>query len=427
LLEVAVNGDPAFAHGFGADLAALTAIDARLPTALLRCAFVSSTRPHLHPYDPSEAGNDEARRRDCSALREAAVEAEWRWLGGQSDEPSWPSFPNEEPRVRGRRHISDETEDQEAPATPPAFYADHQSASVWLAKFIGGEFATPQWLRPVAERYRDWTSRLNGEGLDPHEEASNEPDDWNRVYFKLVTRSLVGLSSDEIDALCIAPVIVLPDKAFLGVMSDILLPLDMWYFDGKSVSEADAVRIRTKLAERMERTSSWESYVRRPGYGSEFHLSLALTNLFFCSSGFRQPPSCYVTALGMPRVPPFIPLLTGVAQRGPSLLMAIMVDAIVTVSPDSPFLEFGIASIASCMERFPDDARLWIDYGIGKRFCAWITGIVQAQGRSALESAGVSSDVEIIVSSLIRLGLSEATALEATLQDSTQPLGARQG
>jgi len=86
LLEVAATGDPAFAHGFGAELAALTEIDARLPTALLRCAFVGSIRPHLHPYDPREARNDEGRRRDCSALREVAVEAEWRWLGGQGDD-----------------------------------------------------------------------------------------------------------------------------------------------------------------------------------------------------------------------------------------------------------------------------------------------------------------------------------------------------
>lgn len=115
-------------------------------------------------------------------------------------------------------------------------------------------------------------------------------------------------------------------------------------------------------------------------------------------------------------MPPFIPLLTEVAGRGPTLVMAMMVNSIVAVSPDYPLLAFGVASIAECMRRFPDDARLWVDYGVGKRFCAWIHELIQGRGLGTLDLEGVRSEVEGIVSGLIRLGLAEATVLEGDFQ-----------
>jgi hypothetical protein len=42
LLDLAARGDPAAAHGFGATMDALLAIDVRLPKSLLRCAFIGN-------------------------------------------------------------------------------------------------------------------------------------------------------------------------------------------------------------------------------------------------------------------------------------------------------------------------------------------------------------------------------------------------
>jgi hypothetical protein len=67
------------------------------------------------------------------------------------------------------------------------------------------------------------------------------------------------------------------------------------------------------------------------------------------------------------------------------------------------------------MKRFPDDTRLWLDYGVGKLFCAWMDGVLKNGVPGLLDDAGVRPHVEQIVSDLIRLGIPQATALESAL------------
>jgi hypothetical protein len=220
------------------------------------------------------------------------------------------------------------------PKAEAQFYVDHQAAAIWLSKFRGRELVAPDWLRPAAGHYRDWTSALNGAGLNQSDELSQRASEWNAAYFDLVARSLSGLAADAIDRLCLDPVLCLPDEAFLDVMAELLLSLDAVYLNDKGLGEADAGRLRAALAERMEKTSSWLNYERRPGYGVEYHLSNALAAVFLNSAGFRQAPRCYVTALGMPRAVPFIPLLADLAAKGPSLSVALMVLSIGSLSPD---------------------------------------------------------------------------------------------
>jgi hypothetical protein len=170
-------------------------------------------------------------------------------------------------------------------------------------------------------------------------------------------------------------------------MADLLLPLDEAYFDDKGVTASDIVRIRTAFAGRLRETSNWKNYKRRPGYGAEMHLDLALGALFMTSHGFGAPPRCYVTALGMPRAVPFIPLLAELADKAPGLYVALMTMSIVTVSGDYPFLAFGVNAVQACMKRFPDDTRLWLDYGLGKQFCAWIKSVLDNGGSLLLDEA----------------------------------------
>ena len=237
----------------------------------------------------------------------------------------------------------------------------------------------------------------------------------NSSYFDLVARSLSGLTADAIDRLCLDPVLCLPDEAFLDVMAELLLSLDAVYLSDKGLGEADAVRLRAALAERMEKTSSWLNHERRPGYGMEYHLSNALAAVFLNSAGFRQASRCYVTSIGMPRAVPFIPLLADLAAKAPSLSVALMALSIGLVSPDYPFLEFGVGALHACLKRFPDDAKFWVDYGVGKKFCGWIGGIISANGSKVLDDTGVRIPVEEIVSNLIRLGVVEAANLETAL------------
>ena len=179
---------------------------------------------------------------------------------------------------------------------------------------MGPALTAPDWLRGVALRYRDWTSLLNGGGLERSDELSRRPNEWNSAYYRLVARSLSGLQAEAIDDLCLNPVLCLPDESFLDVMAGLLASLDFIYFDDKGVTAPD-LRIRTAFASRLEETSNWKHYTYRPGYGVELHLGPALSAMFMTDHGFRAPPKCYVTALGMPRAVPFIPLLTDLAAK----------------------------------------------------------------------------------------------------------------
>lgn len=167
----------------------------------------------------------------------------------------------------------------------------------------------------------------------------------------------------------------------------------------------------------MRQTLSWRRFARKPGYSIPHHLDLALGALFLTEHGFRAPPQCYVTALGSPRIAPLLPLLADLADDTPSLFVAMATLSIVTVSPDLLFVEFGVKAIWSCMQAFPDDIKLWIDYGIGRQFCAWVTGVIQHDGVASLDNTGVRGPLEEILSALIRLGVPEATHLETILAD----------
>jgi len=412
LLDLAVKGDPAAAHGFGVTLGALAAIDPRLPKVVLRCALTGNIRIHLKRYD---AKGDEyaVRQRQLSERRERIVEAEWRWLQGSGPEPVWPDFPKprqnrSEPMYFGatprKRHPRFQAEAQ--------FYADHQAAAVWLSKSLGNELVAPEWLRSVAHHYRAWTSKLNGAGLDAEIELSTSPREWNAAYYRLVACSLSGLDAAVMDELCVAPVVCLPDEPFLDVVGNLLLCLDVVYFDGKGVAEPDLVRIRTKMVERLKQTSQWRRFANKPGYGLPSHLDRALGAIFLNQTGFRTVPKCYVTKVGIPRVAPFIPLLARLAVETPSLFVVLAVLSTVSVSPEYPFIAYGVETVHACMTAYPDDAKLWIDYGVGKIFCDWLAGIMRKDGLACFDREGVRDAVEQLLSHLIRLGVPEANRLE---------------
>jgi hypothetical protein len=90
------------------------------------------------------------------------------------------------------------------------------------------------------------------------------------------------------------------------------------------------------------------------------------------------------------------PLLAELAGKAPSLYVALMTMSIVTVSPDYPFLAFGVNAVQACMKRFPDDTRLWLDYELGKQFCAWIESILENGGPLLLDEADMRVHVEEI-------------------------------
>jgi len=414
LLELAVRGDPAVAHGFEFAMDDLIAIDERLLRAVLRCAFVGNIRPHLKRYD-AKSEEDAQRRKQVAEWRHAALEAEWNWLKASGPEPNWPEFPEIIPSQRPRIFIAGGPARARQSRSEIAFYADHQAAGVWLLKFLSGELIAPAWMRLIVDRYRRWTSHLNGVGLEKAAELSREPEQWNSAYFRLVARSLSGLAADEIDLLCLDPVVSLPDEPFLDAAEALLLALDVVYFDDKGIVAADLLRIRAALIQRVQDTSEYQRFVRNPGYGIPSHLDGAFGALLMCQNGFRTPPRCYVSAIGIPRAVPFIPLLTDLAAATPSLFVLMSALSTARVSQDYPFAQYAVTAAAACMTAFPNDDKFWVDYGMGKQFCAWLAKVLSSESATFFDPAGLRNAADKVISGLIRLGVSEAVAVEGEL------------
>ncbi|MGH6846566.1 MAG: hypothetical protein ACREC0_03735 [Methylocella sp.] len=87
-------------------------------------------------------------------------------------------------------------------------------------------------------------------------------------------------------------------------------------------------------------------------------------------------------------------MLTELAGKAPGLYVALMTMSIVSVSPDYPFLAFGVNVVRDCMKRFSDDTRLWLDYEVGKQFRAWTEKVLKNCGPVLLDEAGVRAHVD---------------------------------
>lgn len=415
ILDIAVNGDPAAAHGLGAAAQVLVSIDERLPRAVLRCAFASSIRRRRNRNT-----EEEERLVDQQLWRKRlrlAVDAEMAWLGGSGPEPEWPKFPEEQPRPRRRLRLpggSAKALDPESRRSDE--YADHQAAALWLnnAKALG-DIAKNPWLRDVARIYCPWTMAANGAGLDPNEDISNLPVEWNDAYFDLLARSLAGLSLAEIEQLVLEPLVSLPDESFFDAVADLVRSVDAVYFGEQGVAESVAVGIRTKLAKRLIESGGWKWMASDHSASIERHIRSAIAVLFFNQDNFAQPTQCYLFPKGIDRLTPFLPMLEELVQHGPSLFVAMVAVNLLEVSPRPAHLPFMVAAAKTWIESYPDDSQFWVDHGIGRRMCLWIEN-VRGQDATLL---GVDNplrvEVDRILSALIRVGVAEAGRLEQVL------------
>ena len=159
LLEVAASDHHAAAHGFGAAVGSLHAVDERLPRAILRCALRACIVP-IRKWDISDEVKA-ARAEQHRTAAMAAVEAEMAWLEGTRTEPPWPVFPKEyvRPRCRLRlpaapMQVEQVSEPEESPLEEEVY---HQTAALWLRQVQGlGNANKCPWLRDVVTAYSNY-------------------------------------------------------------------------------------------------------------------------------------------------------------------------------------------------------------------------------------------------------------------------------
>lgn len=418
LLEVAATGNHAAAHGFGTSAAVLAAVDSRLPRAVLRCAFSASV-VESRAWDASQEEVDARKARSHERAR-AAVAAEMAWLGGEGPEPTWPTFPEEPARPRRRLRVPGiriaAPEPPEVPTPSPTEHANHQAAALWLRQVRGlSDDAARSWLSEVVKAYMPWTTVANGANLDDGDETDQPPSEWNDTFFAVVARCVVGLSSPEVIELVVRHIVVLPDQNFYDVLVDFLRSIDAVYFEGNSIPTQIAIDVRSALADHMLTTRGWERLSRSRDLSIEMHIGPAIAVLFFNDHMYGQGSKCYLFEKGVERVGPFLPVLGKLVSKGPSPFVALVLLNLLEVAPRAEQLDVLVAAGRVWIEAYPDFRQLWIDQGLGRRWCLLMEAIRARSPASFSNDTPLRPAIDSLVASLVALGVPEATRLEEEL------------
>jgi hypothetical protein len=413
VLELAIFNDPAGVHGFAASVITLAEVDVRFPRSVLRSALMAS----VHPISTWDNRSNRDHLEAVYATKIAnAVDAEIEWLAGKRLEPDWPDFPMERPRKRRGLRIGGDSlveELQLEPEAKPTERVYHQTAAMWIrAASVLGKSRGP-WIEEVLERYWEWTFIANGDGLAKHEQVDHAPDEWNQVFFEVLA---VFSSDSALRERVTTAISKLSDEPFFDILKVFLRAFDTVYFSGTEISEVDAASLRTSFATRMRTAHGWEYLRGDTSDGVEVHLGPAISVLFFNDfNGFGIPPKCYLLPPGIERTDAMLATIVELACDCPSPLVALVSLNCFVVSPKQSHLP-GMVQIAKrWLEIFPDNTTFWIRNGIGKRLC----DVMSAQLRTgtALKILDLSQKLALgnSLASLVRLGVSEASALEETV------------
>lgn len=416
LLYAACRPDGAAANAFDTIAPMLASIDERISRAILRCAFSACIRVRGEwDLTDEEIAAVEARQRE--RLR-ADVEAELAWLTHGSEEPSWPVFPAEPPRVRRGIRITLDTAGQDPPASeaePQELYVNHQLAAIWLdrANSLFDVTARP-WLRDVARHYGPWTGVMNGAGL-PHEtDIEHPPMEWNHAYFHLVANCLPGLALSDADEMVVAPIASLPDESFFDVGSTFIRSVDSVYFADRGLSEALAVGVRAAFATRLKQSRGWQRLAGSRTDSIEFHIAPAIAVQFFNDRSLTEN-ICYLLPGGAKRLTPFMPVLADLVASAPCLFVALLTCNLIEVSPQVEHLEFVVSAASTWLAHYADDVRFWVDSAVGRRLCAWLENIWRQDPTQFAAGRPVYAETHRLLAALVSLGLPEGRHLEDTL------------
>jgi hypothetical protein len=416
ILEAAGSDNPAAAHGFAATAGLLAQIDERLPRAALRCAFVARVQPSQQWRQPEAEFAAHSER--CRQKVGVAIDAELAWLTGKQNEPEWPPFPPSpaHPRHRfvSRRGQRREPVEQ---SREPDVYTDHQAAALWLANTASLFDVTKRpWLRDIVKTYTQWTTTANGSELDDDEDVDRPPREWNDAFFKLLAYCLPGLTLSGVDQIALAPVIGLPDEAFLDVTTAFLRNVDIVYFNDGTLPEAQAAHVRSALARKVMTTRVWERHVRDRSKSIETHLGPAIAVVLFNDYGHFQPAKCYLYPKAIDRVEPFLPALREVAESGPFLLVAMALLNLLEVAPRATHLPLIVAAGERWLNAYADDKEFWVDHSIGHRLCSLFESILALDPQLFRPDQALRKYIDGLLASLVRLGIAEAHRLEESFR-----------
>ena len=272
------------------------------------------------------------------------------------------------------------------------------------------------WLRDFARAYADFSANLNGLGLGPNEELSQNPHEWNANYYPLLAHALIGLSEAEIDELALKPITRLPDEPFFNVMPQFLRAVDVIYFNDRLL-EAEAPRVRQRFIHRLKVSSGWRRLVGTRSGSIEIYIGPAIGTIFFNDYVLRQT-STYLTAKAIERMGPFLAQLIDLLTVGPSYFIALVTMDLLEVSPQPSLLPLVLAGGKSWLRSYPDDTGFWVEHGIGRRVCAWVDRVRQSAPDALATGKPERKVIELVSAALICPGFLKLGSLKPRSQAS---------
>jgi hypothetical protein len=409
LLEVAARGDPAAAQGLIASATHLLTIDARLPRAVLRCAFTGCIF-RVRDWDTDDG--EKVVEAEHAQRVARAVDAEMAWLATRdTSEPDWPKFPDEPVRERRGLRLPGawENEVQIESDEPPTERVNAQGAAIWLrtAAALGPDSAP--WIEGTLRFYWAWTFTANGAGRTARTDIDGAPREWSQTFFDLLARYVSGtaLLAEAAPAIC-----TLPDEQFFDTLATFLRSVDTVHIVDNRIDADSWKDIRAALAERMMSSTGWRWMRGTHSEGVEIHIGPAIAALFFNDyTSFGGPAKCFVLAPGMSSIEPALPTLLRLASSAPSPIVATVLLNLLEVSPAPSHLPLALGSALAWLDVYPDDTVFWVTHEFGLRICRVIDRATSSD-RSSIDAI-VRSQLNALLPALVRMGVSEAAQLEA--------------
>ena len=413
LLKIAARPDQAMLPAFGAELSTLREIDARLPRAIMRIGFASCIRA-LHDYRESDEANKlRAEAHDERVL--ACIERELGWLRGESSEPEWPVFPADPPRRKRSFRFNRTAEESQKERTRPKDIVDSSSAAKWIQQSLPLLAEdTMSWFRRLVDAYAEWTSVENGAGQGNDIELSHYRLEWNMTYFDLVPRTFIGMPADEIERGVLRRMLTFSDDALFDTAAVFIRTLDELYFNGGTIDGDRALRLRTLLFDEIHNRRGWQWVVERKSTSMEMHLARAVSSLFLHNDSWSGGKP-YLYAAGADRLKILLPLLSRVCvEAAQSQYIALQFLDLMELKIDPENLGYLVQTVSAWMTKYPEDVSFWVDFGSGKRICAWLSEAMKTAPGVFAASTCPSPEINRIFDGLMRLGVVSARSVEET-------------
>jgi hypothetical protein len=95
-----------------------------------------------------------------------------------------------------------------------------------------------------------------------------------------------------------------------------------------------------------------------------------------------------------------------------------MVLNLFEVAPQSSHIPVMLTAAAGWLELHADDTVFWVSHGVGRRLCSVIDRVTPGDRSVIDQYPSARVQVDSLLASLVRLGIAEATLLEAAVSNS---------